>query len=161
MSVLLTRHLAAAISSARGGTGKRESESSRSGKRKANGTAAADLMEDDDDLNIDDDELLRQAETPEHSDRDATDDEDSDADGFAPAPAASQASKRGVGAKGKALEVAEDKVNQDDTDKMEVEDVNEPPPKRELPFARSTRVQTAAKPPEPQPEEDDETDDEL
>lgn len=156
------------VSDSRSGGGKaRKPTPSRKGKRKANGTAEpepepAEAAANDEETATedDDDALIRREETPQNSDRDATEDEDSDADGFNAAPAASQQSRRGVGNRGKALEVAKEKATGGSA--MEVDDAGSPPPRRELPFAKKKAEETKKPAPAPAPvqeEDDDETDD--
>ncbi|KAK5120165.1 hypothetical protein LTR85_006646 [Meristemomyces frigidus] len=160
---------AESVSDARdGGRRVRQTGTSRRGKRKENGSADADADqaaadEDTASEEDDDDALARQEETPHNSDRDATDDEDSDGEGFEAAPVPSQASRRGVGNKGKALQAAKTKANGGEA--KEVEGSGKPPPPRALPFSKKEASKAVEpKKPEPAPandEDDDETDDEL
>lgn len=166
---ILIARVAASVARARGDTGKRTVGVSRNGKRKANGSALADLSDEDDvdaspaaTSDIGDDEVLRQAETPEQSDH-ATEDEDSGADGFAPAPIASQASRRGAGAKDGVPGQRE--PTKRDGDGM---DYDQSPTERELPHRdKESQGQAATKAQGADPVvglediDDDETDDEL
>ncbi|KAK4550467.1 hypothetical protein LTR36_000046 [Oleoguttula mirabilis] len=152
-----------------GGSRGKTAGSSRRGKRKANGVAEPspdDVLSDEDTAAEDEDDAAgtRQEETPQDSDRDATEDEESDADGFEAAPVPSQASGRGVRSKGKAFEAARTKANGGDA--KEVEDPGEAPARRALPFSKKDTGKAAeAKRPEPvrplDDDDDDETDDEL
>ena len=160
------------VSETRDGSGSgrgRKAAASRKGKRKANGVAEPapdDVLADDETATEDEGDLDRQQDTPQQSDRDATEDEDSDASGFEAAPAPSQASRRGVGSKGKALEVAKEKAK---GGKVKEVEAGEPPPRRELPFAKKggEKAEEPKKvaPPPPkaaaEEDEDDETDEEL
>lgn len=120
-------------------TSTRKAAASRPSKRKANGgLAESDLDEDgasERSEKSDGDADVNGAATPEKSDLGETEDDDSDADGFGPAPVQSQPSQRGVGGKGKAVEAAK---SQSTAPTVESAKVPEPPPRRELPFAKKT-----------------------
>lgn len=135
----------------------RKAGGSGRGKRKA---SHEDVEEEDegaddaDDLNGDEDDLVEEEEegqrTPDHE----TEDEASD-DGFAPpvkAPSQGAPSqKRGNSATGTAKDLGT----------LEDVDVEDLPPRRELPFARRNK-ESQQKPPSPAPAlEEDDTDDEL
>ena len=139
---------AEAVKGARDGTGRRKAGTSRGGKRKAKEREEpeADATSDDDAETNGYEEVQQLDETPPHSDQDATDDDDVD-----DLDEAVKVSKQtpGAGKKGTA---------------MEVDQSEEPPPRRELPFARKTEAPSAppAKIVQPAGDDDeDETDDEL
>lgn len=132
---------------------------SRPGKRKANSKAKAVELsgpeaeeQQTEEVEAEDErerEELREAVTPEKSDLDEIEDED-DLDALS----STQPPKRGVGAKGKAIE----EVTADEPGSPE-----EAPPRRELPFTRhNLRKKPTEAPPKPAEDEGDEsTDDEL
>lgn len=174
---------AAQIQSARASAGKRKAGASGAGKRKANGATmdTEDDVEDRigvDDRNVDDDDeeiakQMRDAETPEKSDLDETEDEDSSEDGFALAPVSSQAPRGGVGNKGKAIETVQARRKTPEPQPEPESEGIEPPPRRELPFGRRNLQRAGFLPKKPSPpaanqsqtgineDEDEETDDEL
>ncbi|KAK3706503.1 hypothetical protein LTR37_012713 [Vermiconidia calcicola] len=140
---------AEAVGASRGGTGRpRKARTSRNGKRKVDEAEDGhddDGMEEDGDMPEalqDYDEERREEETPPGSEDEETDDEDLDLN----APASSRPSRP--------------KTNGG----MEVDEPAEPPPIRDLPFARKSaqRVEQTSAPIEDGGDEDDEeTDDEL
>lgn len=139
---------AAEVGRSRDRTGRRAGMS-RAGKRRANG-ASAEPEAEDDESNAEDDAADGQLEgTPPPSDQ-----ETEDEDGFeAPAPSASTRRKSPP-------------IKQKDPSSMDVDEPEELPPRRELPFSRTTR-QTSKQPEYHPPatdntnNDDDETDDEL
>ncbi|KAH9845598.1 DNA double-strand break repair and V(D)J recombination protein XRCC4 [Teratosphaeria destructans] len=159
--------IAEEVSSTRNGSSLGTAGPSRQGKRKAQEDAEPALeavVTTSDQTEDEDDDLEHQEHTPQHSDRDATEDEISDADGVVAAPAASQRSLRGAGNRGKAVESAKTGHTE------QVPDDGVLPPRRELPMGKKRGAKVKSKSPELQPtavsrpeeeEDDDETDDEL
>jgi len=112
--------------------------------------------------------------TSERSDHGDTEDEETDDEGFAPAPMASQATRKGASQKNKGSRSGSREIAAPTAEELAAQ---QPPPRRELPFARKTDPNPASQPKDapavaneiskPQiaaPTEDeteDETDDEL
>lgn len=153
---------AAAHDAPRGGSGKRKAGPSSRGKRKANGLS----REEEDEMDLDpeaadedlDDDFVRLEEeeglaTPE---QETTEDDASDDGGFAPPalpsrskPPASQGGKGKAAAKGSKASI------------MQVDQPEELPPRRELPFGKPSASKGKQGPPPAPADDDDETDDEL
>ena len=124
---------ASQVQNSRAPVDRRKAGSSRPSKRKAHEEPLAsesDEFDHDAETRGNADRNDVRTQTPEQSELDETEDEESDADGFAPAPAASQASRKGLGNKGRALEASQDRHNERDMS----EPVAQLPPRRELPF---------------------------
>lgn len=142
---------AQAVRGSRDGTGRRPA-ASRAGKRRANGTSAEPEAQDDEEDEEDEEgnePLGPQNETPPPSDQETEDEDDFDQ---APLPRASTQRESA-------------RVKQREPSSMDVDEPEEVPPRRELPFGRSTR-QTSKNPESQLPaaneaDDDDETDDEL
>jgi hypothetical protein len=129
---------AEAVWDARGGTGRsRKSNQSREAKRKANAGNDTDDEDMNDDAGVDDqdEDEHRQNETPPRSEDEATEDEE-DLDGPAPG-----------------------RVSSNTRSNMDVDEPEELPPRRDLPFARKDSKPAA--PTNGGGDDDDETDDEL
>jgi len=162
--------------------GPRNAGASRKGKRKADGAtddgvaSGSAVVEDDGSATEDDDgdEIVAREETPQASDRDVSNNEDSDASGFEAAPVQSQASRRGVRRKGKALETSKQPVTASRSGPgvehmSDDSDADVLPPKRDMPqrkgAAAAKKAESQRKPPVPAPaptgeqDDDDETDD--
>ncbi|KAK0286322.1 hypothetical protein LTR91_012461 [Friedmanniomyces endolithicus] len=160
---------AAAVSRSRNGTSDhRKAGDSRTAKRQANG-ANLELEEASEDEvvaeegRLEDDDLMREQETPQQTEDDATEgDDDGEAD-FDAAPSSLLVAGRGVNSKHEAVE------GPSDGPMSKHSDAGSPPPRRELPFARKgAHVETEAKRPDAKisyvaaaEEDDDKTDDEL
>lgn len=151
------------------------------GKRKANDSANASETDDDEPAfetdkmgdhatNLGEDE----PSTSERSDHGDTEHEDTNDEGFAPAPMASQASRRGPSQKNKIAQSGSQRTAAHTAEELAVQ---QPPPRRELPFARKTDPEPAPQPKDTpavanpnsksqvaaptEDETEDETDDEL
>lgn len=142
---------AEAVNGARSGKGRKPAASGS----KKRGAAAAALEADEDVGEEEDDEEVppEEAETPPKSEQET---EDEDEDGFEQPPTSSKTSV------GKSPAVTQN------TGDMHMDDLDDLPPKRDLPFARRTTRQSSqqppakpAPPPRPADDDDDETDDEL
>ena len=129
---------------------RRRPGASRAGKRRANGASEEVENEDADEEEDGEEQAAQPEETPPPSDQETEDEGDFDR----PAPAASASTQR---------ESA--RAKQKEPSSMDVDEPEELPPRRELPFGRPTR-QTNKQPEQPPPatnqeDDDEETDDEL
>lgn len=154
---------------------------SRAAKRKANESANGSETDVDESAfetdktgghvtNLGEDE----PSTSERSNHDDTEDEEIDDEGFAPAPMASQASRRGPSQGNKILQSGSRETAAPTAEELAAQ---QPPPRRELPFARKTNPESALQPKDTpalanstsksqiaaptEDETEDETDDEL
>lgn len=160
---------AAAVGQARNGTSNRAASASGRGKRRAQGLSpeeeeetaldpAGAVGEDED---PDDDALaLEEEEGQQTPEEESTADDASEDDGFAPLPAMTSRTTASQKSTGKSQEAGKG------PGAMDVDEPQEPPPKRELPFNRKKeqKQKTPEPAPAPAPAEDndeDETDDEL
>lgn len=133
--------VAAEIQQSEGGHRGRKAVESRTGKRRAETSidesefveGGDDLSADDNQGNIGGEEDDMNVATPEQSDSDATEEEDEESGDFASASSSSHAMRHGVGLKGKSVEAVTGES------KKPSEDLEEPPPRRELPFPKPNR----------------------
>lgn len=131
---------------------RRKPGTSRAGKRRTNGASSGVDNDDADEAEDEEEQAARPEDTPPPSDQETEDEGEFDQ----PAPAASASTQR-----------QSVRIKQKEPSSMDVDEPEELPPRRELPFSRQAR-QTGKQPEQPrtapqqaEDDDDDETDDEL